>query len=126
MARKRALFPLFDGKPVTRTYSRMLWDCRRNGWSGTLTSGKRSWAKQLWLWRGWMARKPGFNPANHPKDSRHCKTGWRCAVDVSEGDELVRVALRRGWPVTRPYAHEPWHVEFFRKPKNTRLKGVLH
>lgn len=119
-------YPKFDGKPVTRTYYRLLSDCRKAGWTGTLTSGKRSVAKQLYLYRGWLARKPGFNPANPPNQSRHCKTGWRCAVDVTEGAELERVAKRQGWPVQRPYVNEPWHLELTRKPKNTHKRGVKH
>ena len=123
---RRQVFPKFDGKPVTRTYSRLLWDCRRAGWTGTLTSGKRSYARQMYLWVQWKRGKPGFAPANPPWKSRHCKRGWRCAIDVTNGVLLEAVAQRRGWPVVRPYPREPWHLELYRRPKNTHLKGVRH
>jgi hypothetical protein len=120
-----AVFPTFDGRPVTRTFSRLLWDCRHNGWSGSLISGKRSKAKQLALYLGWIKHLPGYNPAFPPWKSPHCKTGWRCAVDVTKPDELMTVAHRRGWPVRRPYPNEDWHVEFSRRPRNT-WKGGPH
>src|SRR4051812_33194918 len=120
------LYPKFDGKPVTRTFSRLLWDCRRHGWHGTLTSGKRSRAQQLRLYLGFLRRLPGFNPADPPDKSTHCKNGWRSAVDVSNGDEFVRVARARHWPVHRPHQAEGWHVEFSRKPRNTQKKHGAH
>lgn len=113
------LYPTFDGKPVTRTYSRLLWDCRHHGWSGSLTSGKRSKAKQLLLYMGFLRHLPGYNPADPPWKSAHCKEGWRCAVDVTEADEFVRIARARHWPVHRPHRAESWHVEFTRKPQDT-------
>jgi hypothetical protein len=121
------LYPLFDRKPVTRTYSRLLWDCRHHGWHGTLTSGRRSKVKQLALYLGFIKHLPGYNPADPPWKSAHCKEGWRCAVDVSRADELVKVARARGWPVHRPYMpREEWHVEFSRKPRNTWKKHGPH
>ena len=119
------VFPKFDGKPVTRTFSRLLWDCRHHGWNGKLTSGKRSRARQLWLYRAWIARLPGFNPADPPDKSAHCKLGWRCAVDVTDADQFVTIAKHRGWPVTRPHSRERWHVEFSRRPRRT-WKGGPH
>jgi hypothetical protein len=120
------MYPKFDGKAVTRTFSRLLWDCRHHGWSGKLNSGKRSRAMQLRLYLGWLHRLPGFNPANPPDKSAHCRNGWHSAVDITEPDELMRVAQKRGWPVRRPYPGEPWHIEFRRKPQNTHVKHGPH
>lgn len=113
------LYPKFDGKPVTRTFSRLLWDCRHHGWKGELTSGKRSRARQLRLYLGFLRHLPGFNPADPPDKSTHCKNGWRSAVDVTVPEQFVRIARDRGWPAYRPHPKEPWHVEFTRKPRNT-------
>jgi hypothetical protein len=114
------VYPKFDQKAVTKTFSRMLWDVRHRGWGGTLTSGKRSRARQLQLYLGFLHHLPGFNAADTPDRSAHCRNGWRCAVDVTRGDEFVRVARARGWPVHRPHPNEPWHVEFTRRPRNTQ------
>ena len=120
------LYPKFDGKPVTRTFSRLLWDCRHHGWTGSLTSGKRTRFQQLRLYRGFLKHLPGFNPADPPDQSAHCKNGWHGAVDITNADQFMTIAKRRRWPVTRPHPAEDWHVEFSRRPKNTQKKSGGH
>lgn len=129
----KATFPLFTGHAVTRTYYRMLEDCVQHGWNGVVTSGKRSWATQMYLWTMWKARRPGFHLAAPPWASAHCKLGWRCAVDAKDSpngplecSDLERIARSRGWPVHRPVPGEPWHLEFSRKPRNTNVSHGPH
>lgn len=87
----------------------------------TVVSGWRDSSKQLALWLGWVARLPGFNPANPPGTSKHealPKFPARAADVYCNGVMFwnwargAGVATRaRALGLTEPYRHEPWHVE---------------
>lgn len=148
MARKRRK-PLnhtvaFDGTPVFRGLARMLQDARKNGWSGSLTSADRrrgvpeKYGKlsQYALYMGWLARRPGFNPANPPGYSTHeLRTAsgrplpwWGLGMDVTESDELVRVLNRLGYSAYKPYSSpsEQHHINLRRNPRRNLIKRGLH
>lgn len=44
-----------------------------------VTSSYRDWSRQMELYKGWLAKKPGYNFALHPDKSDHCKG---IAIDV--------------------------------------------
>lgn len=79
-----------DGKPVAAWIARELLWARRNGWSGTVSSGYRSFREQ---WEIYYVR--GIRPAAVPGTSNHeGKYYPRGAVDVTQWDQL-RAVLRR-------------------------------
>lgn len=57
-----------------------------------MTSAGRDWDRQMYLYDGWNARRPGFNFALHPSKSKHC---LGLAIDVPGNVNDVRTP--RGW-----------------------------
>ena len=144
----------FDGIPPFRGLARVLADARRHGWHGKLRSsdrrrgvaeryGRRS---QAALYAGWLARRPGFNPANPPGRSTHelrsdgvayrgpvgrPLAGWQLGLDVSDADELLGVLRRLGYAAFRPYdsLNEGHHINLRRSPyrrlQRRRLSPML-
>lgn len=89
-----------------------------------ITEAGRTWDRQLYLFNGYMAGKPGFNRALHPDNplANHVlMTGRRGAVD---SDEQTGVPWDdHGWMLTA--WDEPWHREYFPKRDNHRFDEVI-
>lgn len=98
---------------------------------------------QAELYRGWLERRPGFNPANPPGFSTHelrndgvayarprgARLPWWCCgidIDVNHVPQFLRAARKRGWVATLTYpgsVAEAHHVNFRRAPfMRMRLK----
>lgn len=75
-----------------------------------LVSGGRLYDDQKYLWDGWNARLPGFNPADNPDDETqrlaHCRFG---ALDLFNPARDRAACERAG--LIFPYSYEPWHCE---------------
>jgi len=147
-----------DGCPVPYGLSLAVQDARRNGWTGRVVSGDRregvaerfGKSSQAALWRGWVRRLPGFNPANPPGASTHERRHdgsaslrrlgaayekprgallkwWQTGLDVTNASQLVAVLNRLGYSAVRPYPdpREAHHVNFRRDPyRNLRRRGL--
>lgn len=73
-----------DGKPVCAWIARDLRAARANGWSGTVTSGYRSAAKQA------EVCSTGVQPCAAPGKSNHQGRAYPgCAVDVTDPEGLA-------------------------------------
>lgn len=73
-------------------------------------SAGRLHAKQKEFWDGWVARLPGFNPADNPDDESQKLAHVRfVAFDIDPTPDRVRRLEAAGF--IRPYKHEPWHWE---------------
>lgn len=91
---------------------------------------------QAMLYRGWLKRLPGFNPANPPGFSTHelhsdgvayrgprgrIIRAWGCGLDWNDDavGDLIQAAHRRGWELFRPYksGSEHHHLNFRKYPK---------
>lgn len=81
----------FDGKEVASWMVPALSYARKHGWTGTITSGVRTYAQQAALYAN-RANNP--NPVARPGTSNHeVGEGGSGAVDVTDADTLAR-ALR--------------------------------
>lgn len=99
-------------------------------------------SSQRELYAGWVARRPGFNPANPPGFSTHELRNdgaaypqwprgaripwWACGIDVDDAHvpAFIAAARARGWVVTQTYptsAGEYHHVNFRKPPVRKRL-----
>lgn len=92
-------------------------------------------SSQQELWDGWVARRPGFNPANPPGRSTHERRNdgvafagpvgmwlpyYKVGIDNSNSPLLCQRARARGWVATLTYpgsAREAQHVNFRKEPK---------
>lgn len=93
-----------------------------------ITSSWRSYAEQKRLYDGWVARKPGFNPANPPGRSKHEKVDSNGnpaseACDLkyysTNGQEWVhRNATKYG--LKFPISKENWHAESNGRPYRSK------
>ncbi|GAA5205876.1 hypothetical protein [Microbacterium kyungheense] len=78
--------------------------------SPRLTSAGRLYASQKYLWDGWAARLPGFNPADNPDDETQRLAHVRfVAFDLANPNHDRAAMQRAGF--TFPYSYEPWHAE---------------
>lgn len=94
-----------DGKPVCAWVARELQKARANGWSGTVTSGYRSAAKQA------EVCATGVTPCAAPGESNHQGRAYpSCAVDVTDAEGLA-AALPANSPLkwTGRTANDPVH-----------------
>jgi hypothetical protein len=86
---------------------------RQVGRSLGLNAAYRSYAKQQYLYNGYVSHQPGFNLAAYPGMSNH---GWGLAIDLaSPADrQLVdRFGARYGW--AKRWSDAPsewWHIKF--------------
>ena len=109
----------FDQAVVTDCWLWLLLTARGKGWKGGINGprgGLRSYAQQAALYA--MFRAGIGNPAFPPSGpSRHlirnmkARGHWSMAVDVSEPQQLIRIASKLGVALHTPYPNEPWHVE---------------
>lgn len=84
-----------------------------------ITSSWRSPAEQKRLYDGWVARKPGFNPANPPGRSKHEKVGSKgepasqaCDLNYSSTAAVVWVHKNADdYGIHFPISKENWHAE---------------
>lgn len=93
-----------------------------------ITSSWRSYAEQKRLYDGWVARKPGFNPASPPGRSKHEKTGPNGepaseACDLryysTNGTRWVHENASK-YGLKFPIAKENWHAESNGKPYRSK------
>lgn len=93
-----SIFPgvgTFDGKPVAKWIIPILTYARKQGWTGTVTSGYRSAADQA------RVCATGVKPCAAPGTSNHQGTVFPSgAVDVTQAGQLSSILLRS------PYATE--------------------
>lgn len=89
-----------------------------------VASGARSTARQKELYDGWVARLPGYNPANPPGTSWHEYGNgipggvWALAVDFEE-------PYPHGAPgLIFPIAGEPWHAQPSEISEPSRVNGA--
>jgi LAS superfamily LD-carboxypeptidase LdcB len=118
-------------KDAAEAYERMRTAAKSQGIDLKATSAFRSWKSQDRLYKGWKAKKPGFNPAHKPGNSRH-QSG--IAIDIQTGGvrqpKNIRNVSRLSKPgVTKIYkwlaknaaeygfvrtvSSEPWHWVYF-------------
>lgn len=94
-----------------------------------------SLSSQQELWDGWVARRPGFNPANPPGRSTHELRNdgvaypgpaglplayYKVGLDTSNAALLCERARKRGWTCTLTYPGNPregHHTNFRKEPK---------
>lgn len=141
-------YVVIDACPVPRRLARYVRELKRAVPGAVLQScyrgkdaerllhryGKHSQAE---LYAGFMAHKPGFNPANPPGFSSHELRSdggvffhkprgaklewWQCGMDWDDAhiSALERAASRRGWRLARPYSagSEYHHLGFARRPR---------
>ncbi|MDQ3936625.1 MAG: peptidoglycan-binding protein [Actinomycetota bacterium] len=92
-------------------------------------------SSQRQLYAGWVARKPGFNPANPPGRSTHERRNdgaaypgpagaplryWQVGMDWSNAQGVVREAAGLGFTASVTYPGNPregHHVNFRREPR---------
>ena len=73
-----------------------------------ITSLGRLYAEQKHFYDGWVARLPGFNPADNPDDESQQLAHVRfVAADIDPTPERVRRLTAAG--LVRPFDYEPWH-----------------
>jgi peptidoglycan hydrolase-like protein with peptidoglycan-binding domain len=95
---------------------------------------------QRQLFEGWVARRPGFNPANPPGRSTHERRNdgiaylgpagmplryWQVGMDWSNSEAVLAAARGRGWIATLTYPSNPLeghHVNFRHEPKLPRTR----
>jgi hypothetical protein len=131
----------FDEVPTMRGLALLLQHARRRGWTGTLNSSDRrqgvaeryGHSSQAALYRGWVARRPGFLPANPPGFSSHelrsdgsplfGRRGhrlpwWQLGLDVNEDAKLVAILRVLDVDARHPYhtASEAHHVNVIDDP----------
>lgn len=94
-----------------------------------------SLSSQKDLWDGWVARRPGFNPANPPGRSTHERRNdgvaykgpvgmplryWQVGMDWSNARGVVQAAKSLGFLATVTYPGNPregHHVNFRKEPR---------
>lgn len=129
-------------KDAAEAYEKMRIAAKSEGVDLKATSAFRSWKSQDRLYKGWKAKKPGFNPAHKPGNSRH-QSG--IAVDIATGGmrqpESIRNVSRLSKPgVTKVYkwlannaakygfvrtvSSEPWHWVYFGPAEASKRKPV--
>lgn len=87
----------------------MLVEARANGMSPTINSAWRANEKQRFLYDGFKAGHPGFNPADPPGYSNH-QSGTALDIRCASHEQLEQfAALASGFGFTRPVEREPWH-----------------
>lgn len=131
----------FDGVPTMRGLAILLERARKQGWKGMLNSSDRregvaerfGRSSQAALYKGWLARKPGFLPANPPGFSSHelrsdgsplfgtrgQKLPWyQLGLDVSDDQRLVDILRGLGVGVVHPYRSpsEAHHINLTTDP----------
>jgi peptidoglycan hydrolase-like protein with peptidoglycan-binding domain len=92
-------------------------------------------SSQRELYDGWVARRPGFNPANPPGRSTHERRNdgaaypgpagaplryWQVGMDWSDSQGVVREAAALGFTATVTYPGNPregHHVNFRKEPR---------
>lgn len=102
--------------------------------------GKKS---QKELYEGWVARRPGFNPANPPGRSTHelrndgvafpgpvgMPLPWYAVgIDISNPGGVCAAAAKRGFTATVTYpnnSREKHHINFRKEPKLAKVAPVL-
>jgi LAS superfamily LD-carboxypeptidase LdcB len=110
-------YRLFDGKPVSIAWHRVLTRARKKGVKFTVTSGHRTFVQQRYLYEGWRAGRPGFNLAAKPSHSApHIRTGRPDhAIDFGPDPESVQRLLKflnsRALRGRLTVPGEWWHVE---------------
>lgn len=78
--------------------------------SPPVNSAGRLYAAQKYLYDGWRAGRPGFNPADNPDDESQRLAHVRfVALDITPTNERIRRLTNAGF--IRPYSREPWHFE---------------
>jgi len=142
---RKTKFDVVDGSAVPKELAdEVRWLKERTG--ATLNSCDRSpdaepilrlhgKLSQRQLYEGWLARKPGFNPANAPGFSTHERRNdgsaypgrrggrledWQVGMDWSDPQAVIRAATRRGWVVAVTYpsnAREAHHLNFKKGPE---------
>ena len=132
----------FDGVPTMRGLALLLKHARKHGWDGRLNSSDRrkgvaeryGHQSQAALYAGWVARRPGFNPANPPGVSSHelrsdgsrvfpvsrgrVLPWYMLGLDVDDDAGLVKALSHLGVHATHPYssASEKHHVNVIADP----------
>lgn len=97
----------FDGKPVALWIIPYLSWARKHGWSGSVTSGYRSYADQKRIYDS------GVRPAAVPGSSNHEGSVFpRGAVDVSNATQLAQVLKKFPGPKLLVYAGSKDPVHF--------------
>lgn len=75
-----------------------------------LTSAGRLYDSQKYLYDGWRAGRPGFNPADNPDDESQRLAHVRfVAFDIANPNRDRAAMIREGFIF--PYSYEPWHAE---------------
>lgn len=78
--------------------------------SPPIVSAGRLYADQKYLYDGWDARLPGFNPADNPADETQRLAHVRMvAFDLKNPTRDRAAMVRAGFQF--PYDYEPWHAE---------------
>lgn len=95
---------------------------------------------QAMLYRGWLRRLPGFNPANPPGQSTHelfsdgvayrgprgraLAATWKVGMDWDDPDAVLAAAPRLGFRMRRPYSdgREWHHLNFTKRPRRRRRR----
>lgn len=97
----------FEGTQVAAWIAPILRYARQRGWSGSVTSGHRSYADQVRIWNS------GVRPAARPGTSNHEGSDFpRGAVDVSNAEQLNRILKRSPYANTLVWAGSKDPVHF--------------
>lgn len=87
---------------------RIVVDAWQQAGSPNANSAGRLYAEQKYFYDGWVARKPGFNPADNPDSPSLPLAHVRfVALDIDPTPDRVRRLSAAG--LVRPYSYEPWH-----------------
>lgn len=144
----------YRGVPIFRAQAWALTDAANHGIKFTVNSGDRrestivkfnrrhgtSLSSQAFLYRMWLQRKPGYNPANPPDRGTHLLIGdgvvgrlfqklkpWQLGLDLGgDVDGLIRYLNAHGYSVYRPYssASERHHICFRKSPASNARKRL--
>lgn len=145
-------FAVVDNCPVPQDLAEELEEIKRRT-GATLNSCDRSpdaepllqqfgKMSQRQLFEGFVARRPGFNPANPPGRSTHERRNdgvayfgpagmplryWQVGMDWSDSAAVMAAARGRGWVATLTYPGNPregHHVNFRREPNLPRTRTM--
>jgi hypothetical protein len=151
VARRRDLtkVAVLDGTPVTLEQKIALLYARTKGWNGVVNSGDRRSAianllhrlgksTQAELYNGWVARLPGFYPANPPTRGTHMRLGdsvigspgapipaWQQGLDTSDALTLRTILTAAGFSIQCTYSNEEWHSNFMAPIKPVLIRKGL-